>query len=172
MSIKMFTTEEMLLVMEFKRLNRFRIRNVRDLKAGMYISVRFVPTRSNLLAYCQNVQRVPHMRRGSYPALVLGKSRYVFHIENGEKRVFTESEHATTLKFMNECEHYVSDWMSHNVCYRYNTKVMDAIKRLMEASGFVQRCILKDKPMNAKSYREFITFQSFTALGQEVLANA
>lgn len=167
MSMKMFTTEEMLLAMEFKRLNRFRIRKVRDLKAGMYISVRSVPSQPNLLAYCQNIQRVPHMRHGNYPALVLGKSRYVFHIERGEKRVFTEHENATTLKYMNECEHCVSDWMIHNVCYRYNTKVMDAINRLMKARSFVQWCIIKGKPMNRRSQLEFVAQQDWDGLFQE-----
>ncbi len=167
MSKNLFTTEEMLLAMEFKRLNRFCIRKVRDLKAGMYISVRSVPSQPVLLGYCLDIQRVPHMRRGDYPTLTLGKSRYVFHIEGGEKRVFTEQENATTLKFMNEREQFVSDWMIHNVCYRYNTKVMDAINRLMKVRPFIQWCIIKDQPMNRRSQLEFCARQDWNNLMSE-----
>ena len=167
MSIKMFTTEEMLLAMEFKRLNRFRIRKVRDLKAGMYISVRSVPSQPNIMGVCLDIQRVPHMRWGNYLGLILGKSRYVFHIENGEKRVFNERDNATTLKYMNVREQYVSDWMIHNACFRYNTKVMNALQRLIKVSPFAQYCIIKDKPDSARSYLDFTACQDWCNTIQE-----
>lgn len=164
MSIKMFTTEEMLLAMEFKRLNRFRIRKVRDLKAGLHISVRSVPSQPNIIGACLDIQRVPHMRRGNYPALILGKSRYVFHIENGEKRVFTESEHPSTWKYLIERETYVSDWMYYNACYRYNAKVMDAVHRLMKVSPFSQYCIIKSLPVNERTYLDYVDRKAWSAL--------
>ena len=134
-----FTKEDITLRLAYNRIKRFEIKKVKDLTHGVYVNVRETLSLDNVLIETYKLNGKPNKNNSI--------NTFCFDSTYCLSGYYTDKPYKETM--------FVGTLIGYNRGFRYNTKVVQFMKRLKTAGRFEQHCILNDLPYTKKVYDMF-----------------
>ena len=143
----------------FNRIQRFRVKEVKDVKAGtLYVTVRGTPKLNCALVEAKWFDSKPK-KDSSYGDKKWIGARFAFSMrdDGALERYDNESDPFYDMhrKYIHVCNEHVGTWMYVHNTFSYNTRVMQVIAALRSLPHWEQFAIIKDKPFDMHTLCNF-----------------
>lgn len=167
-----FTHQDIDLLMAYNAIKRFKITKEKDLKAGLYVNVRETLSLDNILVITLWLDGKPSKIKGIgmrfSNARSINNGRGLYH---NDHRLFSfgtiDVIHLSRKKRVKHMSGgiYVGTLIGYNICFRYNSAVVEFVKMLKKAPRFQQHCIINELPYTPETYDNYVNevaFREFT----------